>query len=200
MAACQTTDQPQKVLEGAPDESCSTFTLWYTRHMTKITIVDKDDNVIGSEERDVVREKGLIHRIVRVFVVNHEGKVLLHKRNGQLKDNPGKWDQSVGGHVDADEGYLAAARRETSEELGIRVDDFISLGKFYVERPAPGGTVRRFQTVFKCNWNDTVKYDKSEIAEVRWFTINEVDAWLTKSPEDFTKNFALAFSLLKKAL
>ncbi len=174
--------------------------LCYTQHMARITIVDKDDKVIGSEERNIVREKGLIHRIVRIFVVNNEGKVLLHKRNEKLKDNPGKWDQSVGGHVDADEDYLTAARRETFEELGIKIDDFMSIGKFYIERPAPGGTVRRFQTVFMCKWDGVVKYDKSEIAEVRWFTIKAIDDWLTKSPEDFTKNFAVAFSLLKQAL
>lgn len=168
--------------------------------MVKIAIVDEDDNVIGSEERDIVREKGLIHRIVRVFVVNDEGKVLLHKRSKQLKDNPGKWDQSVGGHVDENEDYISAARRETSEELGIDIDDFKSLGKFYVERPAPGGTVRRFQAVFECKWNGSVKYDKSEITEIKWFTIKEIDDWLNVSPGDFTKNFASAFSLLKQTL
>jgi 16S rRNA (adenine1518-N6/adenine1519-N6)-dimethyltransferase len=168
--------------------------------MVRITIVDKNDNVIGSEERDTVREKGLIHRIVRIFVLDGEGKVLLHKRNEQLKDNPGKWDQSAGGHVDEGEDYLIAAKRETSEELGIKIDDFISLGKFYIERPAPGGTVRRFQTVYKCKWDNPVKYDKSEIAEIKWFTIKEVDDWLKASPENFTKNFASAFSLLKQTL
>ena len=168
--------------------------------MARITIVDKDDNVIGAEERDVVRTKGLRHRIVRVFAVNADGKVLLHKRSGDLKDTPGKWDQSVGGHVDKGEDYLTAAKRETSEELGIKVDEFISLGKFYVERPAPGGMVRRFQTVFRCNWNGPVKYDRAEIAEVKWFSIDEIDTWLGKSPEDFTKNFGPAFSLLKQDL
>ena len=168
--------------------------------MARITIVDKDDNVVGSEERDIVREKGLIHRIVRVFVVNNESKVLLHKRNERLKDNPGKWDQSVGGHVDEDEDYITAAKRETSEELGITINDFRHLGKFYIERPAPGGTVRRFQTVFTCKWDGIVKYDKSEIAEVKWFSVNEIDDWLNASPEDFTKNFASAFSLLKQTL
>lgn len=167
--------------------------------MAKITIVDADDNVVGSEERDIVRERGLIHRIVRVFVVNAEGKVLLQKRSDQLKDNPGKWDQSAGGHVDANEDYITAAKRETAEELGIQISDLRSLGKFYIERPAPGGTVRRFQTVFVGTWDGPVDYDKSEVADVAWFSVKEVDDWLARSPDDFTRNFAAAFSLLKQA-
>lgn len=168
--------------------------------MARITIVDKEDSVLGSEERDVVREKGLIHRIVRIFVVNDKGEILLHRRNNRLKDNPGKWDQSAGGHVDGGEDYLSAAKRETAEELGIKIDNFICLGKFYIERPIPGGTVRRFQTVFKCKWNDDVEFDESEISEVHWFTVKEIDDWLAKSPEDFTKNFMPAFSLFKQVI
>lgn len=153
----------------------------------KITIVDNKDKVIGSEERDIARQQGLAHRIVRVFVLNDYGQVLLHKRSKKLKDNPGKWDQSAGGHVDEGEDYAIAAKRETSEELGIEINDFISLGKFYIERPALGGIVRRFQTVFKCQWNGSINYNKSEIVEIKWVTIEEIDNWLKTSPEDFTK-------------
>ncbi|HSX35683.1 MAG TPA: NUDIX domain-containing protein [Patescibacteria group bacterium] len=167
--------------------------------MSRITVVDENDKVVGAEEREVVRQKGLIHRIARVFVINNDGRVLLQRRSLALQDNPGKWDQSVGGHVDEGEDYLTAAKRETLEELGISVDDFKELGKFYVERPAPGGTVRRFQTVFSCVWDGAVDYDKSEVNEVRWFSVTEIDDWVAKSPEDFTKNFARAFTLLKQS-
>jgi isopentenyldiphosphate isomerase len=168
--------------------------------MAKITVVDKDDKVIGSEERDVARKKGLRHRIARVFVVNTEGKILLQKRSIQLKDSPGKWDQSAGGHVDEGEDYMTAAIRETAEELGIRVSGLRELGKFYVERPGSGGVVRRFHTVFACKCDSPIKYDKAEVADVTWLSVSEVNAWLQTSPEDFTKNFASAFSLLKQTL
>lgn len=165
--------------------------------MTKIAIVDEDDTVIGAEERMAARERGLIHRIVRVFVVNNQGQILLQKRNEALNDNPGKWDQSVGGHVDEGEDYVAAATREASEELGIEVQNLVNLGKFYIERPAPGGMVKRFQTVFRCEWNGPVNFDVSEVSEVKWFTIEDVDTWLARSPDDFTKNFTVAYGLLK---
>lgn len=168
--------------------------------MPKITIVDEADNVIGAAERSAARSEGLRHRIVRIFVLNHDNMVLLHRRNPALTDSPNKWDQSAGGHVDEGEDYLAAAKRETYEELGITVDEFVSLGKFYIERPAPGGIVRRFQTVFTCKWDSEFVYDESEIVEVKWFSVDEIATWIQTDPDDFTKNFAAAFELLKQQL
>ncbi|OGL30470.1 hypothetical protein A3F37_01190 [Candidatus Saccharibacteria bacterium RIFCSPHIGHO2_12_FULL_41_12] len=168
--------------------------------MAKIAIVDENDNVIGSEEWDVVRAKGLRHRIVRIFVINSDGKILLHKRNESLKDNPGKWDQSAGGHVDEGEDYVTAAKRETHEELGIEIDKFTKIGKFYIEREAPGGIARRFHTVFTCKWDGDINFAKSEIAEIGWFSVDEIDLWFKKSPDRFTINFAKAFALLKQSL
>ncbi|HVQ44063.1 MAG TPA: NUDIX domain-containing protein [Candidatus Saccharimonadia bacterium] len=166
----------------------------------RITIVNEADSVIGSEDRSIARAQGLRHRIVRVFLVNSEGKVLLHRRSEKLKDNPGKWDQSVGGHVDEGEDYITAARRETQEELGIAVEKFEEIGKFYIEREAPGGFVRRFQAVFIARGDGPVKLDESEIAEIRWFDIAEAAEFYSQKPDAFTKNFARAFELLQKAL
>ena len=84
--------------------------------MAKIAIVDENDHIIGAAERSEVRAKGLRCRIARVFLINSDGKILLTRRSENQNDMPGAWDQSVGGHVDEGEDYLAAAQRETFEE------------------------------------------------------------------------------------
>lgn len=164
--------------------------------MAKVCIVDENDNVIGAEERSVARAKGLRHRIVRIFVLNSDGKVLLQQRNLNLLDNPGRWDQSVGGHVDAGESYEQTAKRESFEELGIKVNEFKEVGYFYIERPAPGGEVKRFQKVFTCVHNGPFVIDPAEVEKVEWFSIEKIQTWLNKSPEDFTKNFTKAFEFI----
>jgi len=137
---------------------------------------------------------------VRIFLINSDGKILLHRRNLSLTDSPGKWDQSAGGHVDEGEDYLDAARRETFEELGMQINDLTAIGKFYIEREAPGGMVRRFQTVFIARWDDEIHFNPGEVAEVRWLLPVEIAAWLQTKPDDFTKNFAGAFERLQKHL
>ena len=45
----------------------------------------------------------LIHRVVHVLISNSEGNLLLQKRSMHKDVAPGKWDTSVGGHVNAGE-------------------------------------------------------------------------------------------------
>lgn len=122
---------------------------------------------------------------------------MLQQRNPKLIQNPGKWDQSVGGHVDEGEDYETAAVREVKEELGIDIQNPTAIGKFYIERDSPEGTLRRFQTVFVCDWNDEVFPDGEEVARVDWFTLDDIKRWIEKSPDDFTKSFHLSFDILQ---
>ena len=91
--------------------------------MTKevFDIVDEDDRIIGQATRDEVHgNPGLIHRVVHILVFNRSNDIYLQKRSKNKDVQPGKWDTSVGGHVDKDESYKDAAVREMEEELGIK--------------------------------------------------------------------------------
>lgn len=145
--------------------------------MTKISIVNENDEVIGAEYRKIATANGLRHRIVRIFLVRSDGKILLQQRSLDRDDNPGKWDQSVGGHVDEGEDYETAAVREVKEELGVDVLNSMRIGKFYIERDSPNGVLRRFQTVFLCDWNGEVFPNAEEVAQVKWFAPDEIRTW-----------------------
>ncbi|HEX3082468.1 MAG TPA: NUDIX domain-containing protein, partial [Candidatus Saccharimonadia bacterium] len=118
--------------------------------MTKrelITIVDKNDNVIGQSERKTAREQGLIHRMVKVVIKNSSGQILLQQRSEKKTESPLLWDLSATGHVDAGEDYAEAAVRETAEEVGIKDIDLQWIGKYYYERSKDGLTLRRFNGI-----------------------------------------------------
>lgn len=162
----------------------------------RITIVDENDVVIGAETRAVAHKQGLRHRIVRVFLVNAQGQILLQRRSLGLADNPGKWDQSVGGHVDEGEDYEQAGLRETQEELGVTPTEIKIVGKFYTERPSDDGHIRRFNTVFVARHDGPVSPNPEEVAEVQWLTLKEVSSWHHTKPNDFTRSFGKAFALV----
>src|SRR5664279_859085 len=84
-----------------------------------IIIVDEDDRPIGQATKPEVWAQGLRHRIVRIMIENDQGELLLQHRTPTMALYPNRWDNSVGGHVDAGEDYLTAAKRELDEELGI---------------------------------------------------------------------------------
>jgi isopentenyldiphosphate isomerase len=85
-----------------------------------LEIVDENGAVIGTAKRsDLHGNPSLIHRVIHILVFDKKGRLLLQKRSLQKDIAPGKWDTSVGGHVNPGEDILSAANREMEEELGV---------------------------------------------------------------------------------
>jgi 8-oxo-dGTP pyrophosphatase MutT (NUDIX family) len=82
----------------------------------RVAVFDAQGRAVGSMPRDEAKRSGLAVGAINLLLVNARGEVLLQRRPAD-KENGGRWDKSVGGHVDADEGFDAAARREAGEEL-----------------------------------------------------------------------------------
>ena len=92
-------------------------------------IVDDNGNIIGTAPRSKCHgDPSLIHRTAHVFVFHPDGRqVLLQLRRKDKDIQPGKWDTSVGGHLDHGEDYETAARRELREELGFTGTDELAI-------------------------------------------------------------------------
>jgi ADP-ribose pyrophosphatase YjhB (NUDIX family) len=81
-----------------------------------LNIYDEAGNVVGQKRRAEAKAAGLPVGAVNVLIVNSRGEVLLQRRPPG-KENGGRWDKSVGGHVSAGESFDVTARRECGEEL-----------------------------------------------------------------------------------
>jgi len=86
-----------------------------------LDIVNESDEVIGQAPRSEVHAKQRMHRAVHILLFNCAGEIFLQLRSMTKDTNPGCWDSSAAGHVDAGEDYEACAVRELQEELGIAI-------------------------------------------------------------------------------
>ena len=83
-------------------------------------IINEEGQVIGQATRCACHnDPNLIHRAVHILVVDNQDRIFLQKRSPKKDIQPGKWDTSVGGHLNAGETYDQAARRELEEEIGV---------------------------------------------------------------------------------
>jgi len=152
-----------------------------------IQIVDEQDNPVGAATKKEAWSQGLIHRIVRVMLEDENGLVLLQKRSADKELYPNCWDESVSGHVDANESYDKAALREMKEELGIEVP-LTKVGTYYVDFTWKAYKLKRFNAFYKgkITHQSVLKLSAEEVAGTQWFTIAEVKNLVKHDPEHVT--------------
>lgn len=139
-------------------------------------IVDADDQVIGTALRSECHgNPQLIHRVAHVLVFDRQGRLLLQKRSVNKDVQPGKWDTSVGGHLDPGETYAAAAKREMFEELGIADLPLTFLYAYPMRNDFESENVATFTT---CH-DGPFLFSAVEIEAVRFWTAQEIDAALS---------------------
>ncbi len=85
-------------------------------HDERVAVFDADGRPAGALPRDEAKTSGLAVGAVNVLLVNARGEVLLQRRP-EDKENGGRWDKTVGGHVSEGESFDQTAVRETGEEL-----------------------------------------------------------------------------------
>jgi hypothetical protein len=81
-----------------------------------VSVFDAEGRSVGALLREEAKRSGLAVGAVNVLLVNARSEVLLQRRP-EDKENGGRWDKTVGGHVDEGEDFDAAAAREAGEEL-----------------------------------------------------------------------------------
>lgn len=89
-----------------------------------LDIVDEDDKVVGSEERDICHRKKLTHRSVMFFIFDGKGRILVTKRSKDKDFFPGRYSIVLGGHVSKGQSYGQAASREAYEEAKVASEPF----------------------------------------------------------------------------
>jgi isopentenyldiphosphate isomerase len=85
-------------------------------HEELLNVYDAAGTIVGARPRREAKASGLAVGAVNVLLANAAGEVLLQRRPLD-KENGGRWDKSVGGHVRAGETFDETAVREAGEEL-----------------------------------------------------------------------------------
>ena len=96
--------------------------------MELFDVINPDGSKTGVvKERGVAHREGALHATVHTWIVRPNDKsgydVLLQKRSLCKDSNPGNYDISSAGHVDAGDETLESALRELQEELGIQATE-----------------------------------------------------------------------------
>ena len=141
-----------------------------------LDLVDDRNRVIGRvARRNVHGNPSLQHRAVHVFVMNKEGDLFLQKRSTKKRVQPGKWDTSVGGHLEAGQTYEEAARKEAAEELGITAKDPLPL-RFSHEYIWKSDVETEHIHTYLLDYEGPFRLQPEEVLEGRFWSVKELKA------------------------
>jgi isopentenyldiphosphate isomerase len=159
-------------------------------------VVNERDEVIGQAPRVEVHRRGLMHRAVHVLVFNAAGFVFLQKRSMTKDRQPGLWDSSASGHVDAGEDYDACAVRELREEIGLQLNTApVRLFKL----AAGAETDQEHVWAYRCEAEGPFRLQPEEIERGGWFALAEVTRWMAERPQEFASALLLIWKQVNRA-
>jgi len=170
--------------------------------MEYVILVNESDQPIGLEEKLKAHELGLLHRAFSIFIFRHNGsEVLMQQRHLQKYHCGGLWTNTVCSHPREGEATIEAAHRRLQEEIGIQTS-LQSVGQFIYRAELSNGLIEHeLDHVFIGEYDgDISKFNRDEIAELKWMTIAELEHEFNSHIECYTPWLKQALNIAKKAL
>jgi len=152
-----------------------------------LDIVNEADEVVGQATRSSVHLENRMHRATHIILTNSAQQIFMQLRSKSKDTNPGLWDTSAAGHVDAGESYEACAARELAEELGVVVspEDLVEIGRL----PPTSQNGFEFVRIYSVQSDAEITLEAEEIDDGKWVTHAELEQWMAQSPQAFAATF-----------
>lgn len=165
-------------------------------HLEWVTLVDQDDEVVGSAPKLEAHRDGVLHRAFSVFIFNAAGDLLLQRRTSEKYHCGGLWSNTACGHPRPGETTLAAAKRRLWEEMRIEAE--LQRRSSFIYRVKLGDELweHELDHVFLGFHEEDPQADPAEVSEWKWQPLDTVLQDLRENPQDFTPWFEKALECL----
>ena len=151
--------------------------------MEFVDVLDEYGNKTGIvKEHSLAKQDKNYTLAVHVWIMNHQGQILLQKRSLKKHTSPGMWD-TTGGKVRAFENSMEAIIRETKEELGIDLSQ--EKLEYILRFPASKNIKPMFVDVYLLEKDielESLTLQKEEVDDVCYVPLSTVKMWYLDNP------------------
>lgn len=150
--------------------------------MERIQQIDSLGRVVAERTKHEWREEFFLHKASLIIPRTHDGKYLPAMRSPTKKPFPGVWVCGVGGTCASGESFLETARREMQEEIGVsaRLEGVNTV----LHDDEHMRALFRVYTTTEVLDPKSFTLDKTEIAYVHAFSVEELQELVSERPEE----------------
>ena len=162
----------------------------------QITLIDKNDCIVGYEDKITTHKLALLHRAFSIFIFNSESELLLQKRSNIKYHSQNLWTNSCCGHQRQDETIEQSTNRRMFEELGIQCK-LIFKTKFLYKAAVGNGLIENeLDYIFFGYNNDKIKMNLEEYSEIKYMKIVDIKQNIVLHPNEYTEWFKIILNSL----
>lgn len=159
----------------------------------KVILVDKNDNEVGTMEKQEAHVKGLLHRAFSVFIFNDKNELLLQRRAVNKYHSGGLWTNTCCSHPRQNEKTKDAAKRRLLEEMGMRSTLKKQFDFVYKAKLDNNLYEHEFDHVFFGFTNDLPIINPEEVEEYTYKTLEDIGNEMKTTPDKYTEWFKICF-------
>lgn len=155
-----------------------------------VELVDGGGDPVGQATVDAAhRAPGMLHRAFSVVLAGPDGRVLLQRRAAVKTRFPLRWGNACCGHPAPGQPVTEAANVRLGEELGMGPLPLTEAGVYVyrAEDPVTGRVEVEYDHVLlgHIDAGQAMRPDPAEVAELRWFALDEIRAGIGEQPDDY---------------
>ena len=160
---------------------------------THVILVNTNDEQIGLMPKLEAHQKGLLHRAFSIFIFNQRGQLMMQQRALDKYHSGGLWTNTCCSHPIVNESTEETARKRLIEEMGITCD-LTTVSKFIYKAELDNNlTEHEFDHVFVGYYDGEILFNKEEVDDYYFGTIEEINEKIQFNPSHYTPWFLIAF-------
>lgn len=151
-----------------------------------ITLVDRNDKVVGFDEKHKVHRNGTLHRAFSIFVVNDNGELMIHRRALDKYHSPGLWTNTCCSHLPKGMEMEQAVHQRLVEEMGFDTDLLFVTSFHYTIEFDNGLIENEIDHIYVGLYNDSPVPNPIEVADFAWVSLEDLERDVLENPSQYT--------------
>lgn len=159
--------------------------------MENVILVDIDDQSLGTMEKMMAHEQGLLHRAFSVLLFNSKGELLIQKRSQLKYHSAGLWTNTCCSHPRPEEKMEDAIQRKLMQEMNIDAQPVFAYKFIYKADLENGLTEHEVDHVFIGTYDGEPEVNRDEVEDWKFVSLTDLQKDIQTNPEQFTFWFKL---------